>query len=138
MGEVNIIFELPLSGHLDRAYDHLIIGCRTALRVSDYEKVNNSVDGDLIIISEADKTKEPVYTPIHWQVKKTLEKHEGSLPPIISEQKFRDYIKIVCEKAGITKDFFDDRQGYRKKGKTGQKYELITTHIGRRNCLTNM
>lgn len=136
--EINTIFDLPLSGYLDRARDHLIIGCRTALRVSDYEKVNYSVDGDLIIVSETDKTKEPVYIPIHWQVKKTLEKYEGSLPPIISEQKLRDYIKIVCEKAGITKEVFDNRQGYRRKGETCQKYELITTHTGRRSCLTNM
>lgn len=136
--EVNAIYDCPLEGHLDRARDHLIVGCRTALRVSDYEKVSYSVDGDLITVNETDKTKEPVYIPIHWQVEEIIKKYDGSLPPIISEQKLNKYIKVVCMKAGITQVVADNRQGYRKKGETCAKYELVTTHTGRRTGLTNM
>lgn len=135
--EINKIYNKELHGHLDSARDLFIIGCRTSLRISDYSKVENSIGGDLICVSETEKTEEPAYIPIHWQVQEILDKYEGKLPRI-SDQKLNEYIKKVCELAEINNIVFDNRQGQRKKWEKCPKWELITTHTGRRSCITNM
>ena len=140
--EVNHLYNMNLTGHLDKARDIFIIGCRTGLRVSDYGKcISDAIESsNLICIDETDKTGEPVYIPMHWQVKAILDKHNG-LPPLISDQKLNTYIKELCKSAGITYKVKDTREGRNKPENTGdycEKYQLITTHTGRRSCATNM
>ena len=80
--------------------------------MSDYGKcVSESVESSgLICIDETEKTGEPVYIPIHWQVKSILEKYKG-LPPIISDQKLNIYLKELGEIAGFTQIVKDTREG---------------------------
>ena len=139
--EVNILFDMPINGHLEKVRDLFIIGCRTGLRVSDYGKcISDVVDGGLICIDETDKTGEPVYIPIHWQIRSILDKYNG-LPPIISDQKLNTYIKELCKKAGFTQRVKDTREGINKPKGAGEyceKWELVTTHTARRSCATNL
>lgn len=140
--EINHLFNLQLTGHLEKTRDIFIIGCRTGLRVSDYDKcISDNIENiGLICIDETEKTGEPVYIPIHWQVKAILQKYKG-LPPIISDQKINDHLKILCKLADFTQNVKDTRQGRNKPVGTGEfvpKYELITTHTARRSCATNM
>jgi integrase len=127
---------------LEKTRDIFVIGCRTGLRVSDYNKcIGDAVESTgLICIDETEKTGEPVYIPIHWQVKKILAKYKG-VPPVISDQKLNEYLKDIGKKAGINYKVKDTRIGRNKPAESGeycQKYELMTTHTARRSCATNL
>lgn len=141
--EVNILFSLDLSDDkdLDEIRDLFVIGCRTSLRVSDYDKcVGDTVDANgLITIEETEKTEEPVYLPMHWQVRHVISKYKG-VPPIRSDNQINDKIKRVCLRAGIQQKVRDTRQGKNRKSDEVfcHKYELVTTHTARRSCITNM
>ena len=140
--EVNHLFSMDLKGYLEKARDIFIIGCRTGLRVSDYGKCVSDVveSGGLICIDETDKTGEPVYIPIHWQVQSILDKYNG-LPPLISDQKLNTYLKELCKKAGFKQIVKDTREGKQKPEGAGEhceKWELATTHTARRSCATNL
>ena len=140
--EVNHLFNMQLSGHLEKTRDIFIIGCRTGLRVSDYGRcISDNVESSgLICIDETEKTGEPVYIPMHWQIRAILDKHKG-LPPLITDQKLNEYLKELGKKAGFTRLVKDTRQGRNKPKDTSEyvpKYELITTHTARRSCATNM
>lgn len=39
--------------------------------------------------------------PIHTQIKEILDKRNGELPNTISDQKFNEYVKEVCQTVGI-------------------------------------
>jgi integrase len=91
------------------------------------------------------KTKTFVNIPIHWQVKSILEKRNGRLPEKISEQKFNDNIKILARIVGIDDLMVGGVVKVDKKTKvkrkvigTYKKWELITSHVGRRSFCTNL
>jgi len=141
--ELETLYKMNLSGKMENARDIFIIGCRTGLRVGDYWKcVEDAVKKtSLICIDETDKTGEPVYIPIHWQVREILDKYSG-VPPTMTEGDLNEYVKALCENAGFKKMVKDTRKGRNKpKDEPGEycpKYKLITTHTARRSCATNM
>ena len=139
--EIDLLYSLDLSTDLKREVrDLFIIGCRTSLRVSDYGKVvaDNVEKSGLICIDETEKTEEPAYIPIHWQVKEILKKYNG-LPVMHADQTINIVIKSICRQAGIKNLVKDTRQGKLKKSEgLVPKYELMTTHTARRSCITNM
>lgn len=82
--------------------------------------------------------------PILPQVQKILDKHAGEFPRKISDQKYNDYIKIVCEKADIKNKItgykvISDNDSKEKRRVKGEypKFELVSSHIGRRSFSTN-
>src|SRR5699024_1827492 len=79
-----------------------------------------------------------------------LDKRNGNFPRPISDQRYNDYIKKVCKKAGLndlmegkkTVCIADDpdnatKNDYRKKIGLCKKYKLVSSHIGRRSFATN-
>ena len=75
-----------------------------------------------------------------------LNKRGGSFPRAISSQKYNDYIKIVCKNAGLDeiinasrrqKIDVDGKFPFRNKLGDFKKWQLITSHIGRRSFATN-
>lgn len=150
--EINKIFNHQFeSDYLDNARDWFIIGLRTGLRISDFLKLTkkNIVDG--FIEKNTIKTDFPVIIPIHEQVQFILDKRNGKFPREISDQKFNDYIKIVCKEVKIN-DLVEGakmtevkvlKNGkeeiiFRKKAGRFKKYELVTSHICRRSFATNL
>lgn len=150
--EINKIFNHTFElDYLDNARDWFIIGLRTGLRISDFLKLTkkNIVDG--FIEKNTIKTDFPVIIPIHEQVQFILDKRNGKFPREISDQKFNDYIKKVCEEVKINEvvegakmdEFTVTKNGkketiYRKKTGKYKKYELVTSHICRRSFATNL
>jgi site-specific recombinase XerD len=133
--ELNMLYEMKLTGKLEKARDVFIIGCRTGLRVSDYWRcVADTVEKGLICIDDTQKTGEPVFIPMHWQVREILTKYDGK-PPVFSDSVLNKYLKKIGEDAK-----FDNMVKDTRPHKTGMcpKYELITTHTARRSCATNM
>ena len=66
-------------------------------------------------------------------------KYDFDLKPlVISNQKFNDYVKTLCEKAEINEmvEVVKYDKG-RKVYESSPKYKLISSHTGRRTFITN-
>jgi integrase len=83
--------------------------------------------------------------PLHKEILKILKKRDGDFPYKISDQKYNDYIKKVCEIAELNKmvygsknmELIKDSGIFRKKSDLYKKFELVSSHIGRRSFATN-
>ncbi len=136
--ELDAIYNLELTGHLDKARDYFIVGAFTGLRYSDWDRVSTSAIKDGVLSLRSQKTNEISHIPIHPYVQKILEKYNGTLPEKPSNQKINDYIKIVAEKAEI-KETIEIKTGKGLKGfETFKKHELVTSHTARRSLATNL
>jgi len=129
------------SEKLDNARDLFVIALRTGLRVSDIKTLTvENFLGDIINVTMK-KTKRNLSIPVHPDIKKVLKKRDGQLPRIISSQKFNKYIKVVVQECEInqkTHGTKKDKETNRNKEGYYEKWELITSHTGRRSLATNM
>lgn len=131
---------------LEKAKDLFLLGCYTGLRVSDYNNILNrtnfmvSEKGTNILAKSTQKTGEKVYIPIFWnELIQIAEKYNYEFPKM-SDQKINDYIKLVCREVegfNTTSTFYDIIGGVKQLIKH-EKWELITTHTGRRSASTNL
>jgi len=137
--------------HLINATQWLIISCFTGQRISDFMRFTKEMirieKGKSLIEFEQQKTGKLMTIPIHAKVQKLLDKNKGEFPNRISDQRYNDYIKEVCKIAGIDEEIKGKKQlNISKENKTKKirrvegvypKYELVTSHIGRRSFATN-
>ena len=140
LDELNKINELKnLSTEAKAVRDRFLVGCFTALRLSDYSKLTskNIVGGNIVIKTR--KTGANVVIPIHPIVQQVLERNKGEFPPLPSPQSFGATIKRVCRKAGINTDILYERTiGTKIVRKRVKKYTLVSSHTARRTGATNM
>lgn len=140
--ELKTIYELKLEDNerLDKVRDLFIIGCYTGLRFSDLSKLSseNIIDKNSKIKILTEKTGELVIIPLHPFIKDILEKNNGEIPRVISNQKMNEYLKELGEKAkfndSVTINF---TKGGKQTKKAFPKYDLITVHTARRSFATN-
>ncbi|WP_282123619.1 tyrosine-type recombinase/integrase [Algibacter mikhailovii] len=138
--------------HLENARDWLIISCFLGQRISDFMKFKKSMirieNGKKLIEFTQQKTEKLMTVPLHPKVLDILKKLGGEFPRRISYQRYNDYIKIVCAKAELNekvegkkqvniapKD--SDKKIIRNIKGVYEKWELVTSHIGRRSFATN-
>ncbi|WP_306641341.1 site-specific integrase [Sanyastnella coralliicola] len=139
--EIQRITEVNLNEKLNNVRDLFLLGCHTGLRFSDYDKLKPQYmvnDGNLLRL-RTQKTGEEIIIPLHPRAKAIIEKHNknGGIQPI-SNQKFNEYVKVVCQKAGIDQMTTISRTiAGRKQDFVNPKYELISSHTGRRSFATN-
>jgi integrase len=138
-----------LPEYLDNARDWLIISCYTGQRISDFLRFNDKMvrieDGKHLIEFTQKKTGKLMTVPLHEKVLEILNKRNDKFPRSISDQRYNDYIKEVCEKAKLNtltkgskqNEITPDSGKYRKETKNYKKWELVTSHIGRRSFATN-
>lgn len=155
-----------LNDNEDQAKDWLIISCYTGQRVSDFMRFNKSMiryeknkEGVLKPFIEFTqvKTKREMTIALHPKVIEILEKRNGDFPKVISDPKYNLFIKDVCRIAGITEKIKgskltdinkedetkkktknkDEVKQYRKEVGMFKKWELVTSHIGRRSFASN-
>ncbi len=143
--EINLIFKQDLTStiKLDNVRDLFIIGLRTGLRISDLKRIHDyELSSNRIKIVGTHKTDSPVEIPIHPQVMDIINKRKGSFPKIISDQKFNEYVKDVCQLAGLTQmtlgNIKTKDSNNRKIRGYYPKYQLITSHTCRRSFATNL
>lgn len=130
--------------YLENVRDWFIIGCWTACRVGDLMKLNNdnlitNIKGQTLIRYTQSKTNKQVDLPIHDDVKEILERLNG-FPRPITDQRFNEWIKIVCRKVGLTYKVNGTRQNpetHLKEVGTFEKWELVRSHTMRRSFATN-
>jgi site-specific recombinase XerD len=136
--ELERMYRLALSGHLEKARNYFIIGAYTGLRFDDWDRVSLQAVKESILSVRAGKTGE-VSIPLHPYVRSILERYEGELPHKPSNQKMNEYIKVVAMRANIN-DHGETRitKGGVRKINTSEKHELVTTHTARRSLATNL
>jgi len=113
---------------LDQVRDVFVVSCHTGYRYSDMKRLGKEhiVNGKINLT--AYKNLKPTYVPLSPRVKQIFEKYDYKLP-IISSQRFNEYIKIACEQAGITRQTETlTVKGGKKIFKTSPKHELISAH----------
>ena len=147
--KIENISKNQLTDSLDNAKDWLIISCYTGQRVSDFmrftdEQIRIENDKSLLEFTQK-KTGKNMTVPLHPKVLEILKKRKGKFPYKISDQKYNDFIKTVCKLAEINEltkgsklvETETDSKVYRKKTGMYKKYDLVTSHIGRRSFATN-
>ena len=147
--KIENISKNQLTDSLYNAKDWLIISCYTGQRVSDFmnftdEQIRIEKGKHLIEFTQK-KTGKNMTVPLHNKVLEILKKRKGKFPYKISDQKYNDFIKTVCELAKINESIkgsklLETKKGsktFRKQSGTFKKYELVTSHIGRRSFATN-
>ena len=143
MPEVETLISLDLSNEirLDKVRDLFLLEVMTGQRFSDTHKLldkNNISDSSITIYQQ--KTGEKVAIPLHPKLKKHLTKIFEKYPeglPVISNQKFNEYLTEVCIKAGFDrKHSWYIQTGKQKIEQTDFRYNLISSHSGRRSFST--
>ncbi|MFH4964766.1 phage integrase SAM-like domain-containing protein [Gaetbulibacter sp. M235] len=137
------------SDYLVNARDWLVISCYVGQRVSDLMRFTTShirkENGKSLIEFTQKKTGKIMTVPLHPKVIEILDKRNGQFPRSISEQKYNSYIKTVCEKAKLKEkvkgskkvETSEGSKKYRKEEGKYEKWELVSSHIGRRSFATN-
>jgi integrase len=141
--ELLTLYQKDLSDRpkLDRVRDLFLIGCYTGLRFSDLSQLTPQkfTKGGTRLQVKTIKTGETVVIPLHWTIKEILNKYNGNLPRVPSNQKMNEYIKELGETAGINEPVtITKTNAGLLHDKTFKKWELMTVHTARRSFATNM
>lgn len=124
---------------LERVRDIFLFGCYTGLRFSDLMSLKEENIKDDYIILSIKKTKQKHEIPLLKQALEIINKYRSPLSvlPRISNQKFNQYIKLVCELANINEEIEIVRyQGANQIKKVQKKHELISAHTSRKTFIT--
>jgi len=144
--ELKALYEKDLSDNpkLELARDIFLIGCFTALRFSDYSRIqkdnlSTTSEGNKVLNIISRKTGEKVTIPIwHWILEELLIKYDYTVPKIY-EQKLNKHIKDVGELVEINELIeVENIKGGMKVTTKITKFKLIMTHTARRSGATNM
>ena len=137
--ELQAMHDVELPTHLDRVRDCFLLLAWTGCRYSDLQQIDKSnIKGEVLSFRQH-KTNNRVAIPIHPVVREIFEKYEYELPTEITNQKFNDYLKDVARLSGITSTETKTRtEGGRLTTTRSEKWQLVTSHTGRRSFATNM
>jgi integrase len=140
--ELEQLHQMDLSGNtrLAKVRDLFLIGCYTALRVSDFKRLDLShIHKDRTINIRTQKTGEYVIIPLHPVVEEVLSRNGDNLPKAISGQKFNVYIKELCQLAGFKSLIIKNTsKGGEKQENIKEKWQMVSSHTCRRSGATNM
>ncbi len=136
------ILDLNARPSLDRVRDLFIIAAYTGLRFSDFTNLKPEniqlIEGKRTFNVLTQKTTQRVVIPIHPLVESVLEKYGFNLPEAISNQKMNDALKVLCKLAGLTQLVTKRHyQGGKVTELSYQKWQLVSSHTGRRSFATN-
>ena len=147
--KIETIDKNELTDSLENAKDWLIISCYLGQRISDFMRFTDSMirleNGKSLIEFTQKETGKIMTVPLHKKVIEILDKRSGKFPYAISDQKYNDYIKDVCKIAKLTQKVSGSKKTetepkskiFRKEVGNFEKWELVTSHVGRRSFATN-
>ena len=133
---------------LETVRDLFLLACWTGVRISDLKRFpelikdawdDNGGSCPEYITFIQSKTNSPVKVPVLDAAQRIINKHNGSLPEAINEQKMNATIKKVLKLSGITR-MVETPSTSMTASKALRKpiYELVTLHTARRTFATNM
>jgi|SRR5690554_1500241 len=158
--ELKLIEEHTFSEeHLETAKDWLLISCYSGQRISDFMRFDVSMITEktvkgirrYFIEFIQEKTKKQVLLPLHEKIVEILKKRDWSFPRRMSEPRYNEHIKTVCEDVGIKEmvegtlaikdesDFIKNRKKNNRRKVYGiyPKHKLVSSHTGRRTFASN-
>jgi integrase len=125
----------------DKVRDLFLLEIMTGQRFSDVHKIldkNNLSENSITIYQQ--KGKKKVSIPLHPKLKTHLKEIFDKYPeglPVITNQNFNSYLKEFCKEAGFTRTHkWQVLSGITIKEKTSFRYNLISSHTGRRTFCT--
>jgi integrase len=120
--------------------DMFVLGCYTGLRFSNYSKINLDYLQDGILTAIQKKTKQKVTIPILPNVQKIIDKYNGELPKVPTNQEFNRTLKELGKRIPeLNVPFAKQITRNRKKVvEETMKWGKLTTHTARRSFCTNM
>ena len=133
-----------VKGYLNNVRELLILSTLTGLRYSDSsrikaEHIKKDEGGAPMLHIRQEKTDEYVDIPLTLEANTIINRLiSGEVHPI-SNQKMNKYVKELCKIAEVDEPF--EIHKYKGKMRVTQicpKYELISTHTGRRTFATNL
>jgi integrase len=139
--ELTKLYEHDLSDNssFDRVRDLFLVGCWTGCRFSDISQITPENISEGFINLKQYKTGKKVIIPLHPIVTSILNKYGGTLPEVISNQNFNDYLKDIARLSGIDEATHKAiTKGGIKVSTAYKKWELVTTHTARRSFATNL
>lgn len=165
--ELLALYDMPLTGFEEKVRDVFLIGCFTALRYSDYSRIEKANIGFTrkglkVIRLRQEKTSGTVVIPIlDERLETLLMKYDYNVPKI-SDQNLNRTIKEICRRLSETVPSLQKKErtvltlkekraeeDAKKKKETLYEYdeqgyplkarwELVASHTARRSCITNM
>ncbi|AJW65253.1 Phage integrase family protein [Elizabethkingia miricola] len=127
---------------LQPAKDWLIISCYTGQRFSDFMKFSKEklldINGKICIRFIQQKTQKEIVLPLHPEVINILQLNEGMFPQSMDIQHYNVQIKQIAKLAEINNSLkAKKRIGHRSEKLTIEKWQTMSSHIGRRSFATN-
>ncbi|SOE24082.1 Integrase [Spirosomataceae bacterium TFI 002] len=129
---------------LENAKKWLLLSCYLGQRGGDLLKctlkdvIENK--GQKLLDMNQEKSGNPIYVLVLPEADEILSLNNGNFPRKISLQKYNEYIKEVARLAGLTEVIYGTKivkESGRKIDGFYPKWELVTSHIGRRSYCTN-
>ncbi|WP_142724466.1 MULTISPECIES: phage integrase SAM-like domain-containing protein [unclassified Chryseobacterium] len=128
--------------HLQDAKNWLLISCYTGQRVSDFMNFSSEklteINKKKCLNFVQQKTQKEITIPLHPIVQNIINGNENKFPTSISVQKYNESIKEIARLSGLNQ-FINARKriGHRTKLLKIAKWQVITSHIGRRSFASN-
>lgn len=143
--ELNLIKEVKLDfNYLENARQWLLLSCSLGQRGGDFlsltSKQIKEFDGVKLVDMRQQKGNKELFVLLTDEANEILEENGGEFPRKISTQNYNKYIKEVCKLAGLNEMVRGSKIDEKTKRKTDgifEKWELITSHVGRRSFATN-
>lgn len=138
--EIQSIYSLNLSGEgsIEAVRDLFVVACYTGFRFSDFSTLTREHISENFITKTTLKTKAKVIIPIHPIVRDILKKYENNIPSAYTNAHANRLLKEIAKRAKINTDIEIIKT---VAGKTVRnvykKWELVSTHAGRRSFATN-
>jgi len=140
--EIAQIKETDVPQELKAAKDWLLISCYTGQRFSDFihfttEKLKY-INGKMCISFIQQKTQKKILLPLHQIVISTFFRNGNNFPKAMGIQQYNEEIKEVARLAQLNETVrARKRIGHRSKDVKTEKWNLVSSHIGRRSFATN-
>jgi integrase len=126
----------------ETAKDWLIISAYCGQRISDYMRFNTDMirteENQMYIEFTQKKTGKIMSIPLHTKIINILNKRGFQFPDKLTDQDYNKALKKVCEKAKINNIVYGGKEiDKRKVYDNYKKWELCSSHIGRRSFASN-
>ena len=140
--EISKIQQTEVPKELQPAKDWLLISCYTGQRFSDFMNFDyhklQCIGEKMCLSFIQKKTKKDILLPLHPDVLNTVERNGNGFPKLLDIQHYNTYIKEIARLADLNVLVkARKRFGFRSKLVEAEKWEFLSSHIGRRSFATN-
>src|SRR5690606_23481817 len=96
------------------------------------------VNGRVCLSFTQQKTQKEILLPLHPTVLHTIERNGNGFPALMDIQHYNSEIKEIAKLANLNESIkARKRLGFRTKEVEAEKWEILSSHIGRRSFATN-